>query len=326
MEHRSCMRTSGRVMRRVELPLVLRSAALVLLLASTWIVVGVSLTDADSAVVSAGRTGFTVVGLLALRASARVAGSTARGTRMGLDRRAEGGTVSWVQLSVLAASGVTIYTICSTLAIAFAGPVLPTLIIALTPAVVMVAEGILARTVPPSATIIGTAIAVTGALLYVMPRLHRSVGGDVALGLMFAVLAMSATAFYGVYFARVNREYRGALAARLFPIFALGAAPLVLWAGYSVIRGATMTWSTVGLLALLGTVVYVPVYLLQHRILLTAGASYAATLGLGVPPVVGIASGVMNLAPMPAPAQAAAIAFTIAGMYLVIRGRRRPAR
>ncbi|WIB13544.1 DMT family transporter [Curtobacterium sp. MCPF17_052] len=196
-----------------------------------------------------------------------------------------------MQLSVLAASGVTIYTICSTLAIAFAGPVLPTLIIALTPAVVMVAEGILARTVPPSATIIGTAIAVTGALLYVMPRLHRSVGGDVALGLMFAVLAMSATAFYGVYFARVNREYRGALAARLFPIFALGAAPLVLWAGYSVIRGATMTWSTVGLLALLGTVVYVPVYLLQHRILLTAGASYAATLGLGVPPVVGIASG-----------------------------------
>lgn len=307
----------GRTGRLGPLALLWRSVALVALLASTWLVVGAALGGADTAVVSAGRTVFTVIGLFVLTSI----GSRRRATTIGGSTRQSSRPYRRGQLVALAASGVTVYTVFSTLAIALAGPVLPTLVIALTPAVVLVAEAVLARTRPSAVTIGGTALAVLGAVVFIVPRLRGSIGHDVVLGALSAVVAMLSMAFYGIAFARVNRDHHGPMAPRILPVFALGSVPLVVWAVVAVASGSTLRWSTVGLLALLGIVIYVPVYLLQHRILVSAGATYASLLGLGVPPLVGVASAAVHLAAVPAPVQIAGMAATLVGTGVVI-GRR----
>ena len=312
----------GRDPRR-RLDLLWRSSALVVLLASTWLIVGASLHEASTAVVSAGRTVFTVGGLVALSGwlSARAATTAARTSAP--DVRSATDPYRWWQLVLLALSGVSAYTVFSTVAIGFAGPVLPTLVMALTPAAVLIAESVMARTAPPLSTCVGTVLAIGGALLYVLPRLGGTLGGDVVIGTVFALAAMGSMAFYGVFFARVNRRHVGPMAPRILPVFAVGSIPLVLWAATAIIGGERVSWNVVGMLAVLGVVVYVPVYLLQHRLILTAGASYAALLGLAVPPLVGVGSALLHLASVPVPAQFVGVLVTVVGMALVIR--RRPA-
>jgi drug/metabolite transporter (DMT)-like permease len=312
----------GRDPRR-RLDLLWRSSALVVLLASTWLIVGASLHEASTAVVSAGRTVFTVGGLVALTGwlSARAATTAARTPAP--DVRSATDPYRWWQLVLLALSGVSAYTVFSTVAIGFAGPVLPTLVMALTPAAVLIAESVMARTAPPLSTCVGTVLAIGGALLYVLPRLGGTLGGDVVIGTVFALAAMGSMAFYGVFFARVNRRHVGPMAPRILPVFAVGSIPLVLWAATAIIGGERVSWNVVGMLAVLGVVVYVPVYLLQHRLILTAGASYAALLGLAVPPLVGVGSALLHLASVPVPTQFVGVLVTVVGMALVIR--RRPA-
>lgn len=300
------------------------SAALIALLASTWLIVDASLHEASAAIVSVGRTGFTVLGLLALtwwmtrRAAPASAG---RRSAQPLAPR-----YRWWQLVLLALTGVTAYTVFSTVAINLAGPVLPTLVMLLTPAVVLVAEGALAHTRPPVSSIVGTAIAIAGAVLYVMPGLAGTLGRDVALGAVFAVAAMLSMAFYGLYFAQVNRNYRGAMVPRILPVFAVGTIPLAFWATADFMVGGTVGWSAIGMLALLGIVIYVPAYVLQHRILLARGPSYAALLGLAVPPLVGVSAPLLHLAGTPTLIQVTGMALTLLGMHLVIRRTLEPAR
>jgi len=298
--------------------LVAQSIALVLLLAATWLVVGASLEGTGAAVVSAGRTGFTVLGLFALTALLSVRGDGPHGGA------APARPYRWWQLALLAGTGVTAYTVASTVAIELAGPVLPTLVLALTPAVVLAAESAIARRRPAATALAGTALAVAGAVLYVLPRLGGTLGRDVALGTLSALAAMLSMAFYGVYFGRVNRGHRGAMAPRILPVFAVGTMPLAVWAAVALARGESVSVASIGLLAGLGIIIYVPVYLLQHRIIVTAGASYAALLGLATPPLVGVSSALLRLAPVPAPLQVAGIALTVLGMAVVLtRGRRR---
>ncbi|MFI6396049.1 DMT family transporter [Nonomuraea sp. NPDC050547] len=291
--------------------LIWQSAALVLLLASTWLVVEASLRDASTGIVSAGRTAFTVLGLVALTwwspASASPA-SPATGYR-------------WWQIGLLALTGVTAYTVLSTVAISLAGPALPALTLSLTPAVVLIAESVMLRTRPSPRTIAGTVIAVAGAVLYTVPRLAGSLGDDVALGALVALAAMFSMAFYGLYFSRTNRGYQGAMAPRILPIFAVGTIPLAAWAATDVAAGERVSWPVLGMLVLLGIVIYVPVYLLQHRILLTGGPSYSALLGLAVPPLVGVSSALLHLAGAPTSMQIASMGLTLAGMALVIRSK-----
>ncbi|WP_267422054.1 MULTISPECIES: DMT family transporter [unclassified Curtobacterium] len=309
---------------RHRLDLLWRSSALVLLLASTWLIVGAALHDASTAVVSAGRTVFTVGRLSALSwwTTARATSSAARTPAP--DVRSGSGPYRWWQLVLLALSGVSAYTVCSTVAIAFAGPVLPTLVLALTPATVLIAESVMTRAAPSLSTGIGTVLAIGGAVLYVLPRLDGTLGGDVLIGTVSALAAMGSMAFYGVFFARVNRGHVGPMAPRILPVFAVGSIPLVLWAATAVVGGDRVSWNVIGMLAVLGVVVYVPVYLLQHRLILTAGASWSALLGLAVPPLVGVGSALLHLAPVPMAVQLAGILVTVLGMALVIRVRRAP--
>ena len=303
-----------------RLGLIWRSSALVVLLASTWLIVGASLQGASTAVVSAGRTIFTVGGLLALSwwaANRSAVNVTANTHAPDSGRRKPTPYRRW-QLLLLAVSGVSAYTVFSTIAISFAGPVLPTLVLSLTPAVVLTTETLMTHTAPPMSTTIGTVLAICGAMLYVLPRLNGTLDGDVLIGTLFSLAAMGSMAFYGIYFARVNRHYHGPMAPRILPIFAIGSIPLVLWAVGAVVGGALVSWSAIGMLAVLGIAIYVPVYLLQHRILLTAGASYSALLGLAVPPLVGIGSALLHLAALPLPTQLIGILATALGMALVV--------
>ncbi|MEV4891434.1 DMT family transporter [Nonomuraea sp. NPDC055795] len=291
--------------------LIWQSAALVLLLASTWLVVEASLRDASTGIVSAGRTAFTVLGLVALTWWSPASASPAS--------RATG--YRWWQIGLLALTGVTAYTVLSTVAISLAGPALPALTLSLTPAVVLIAESVMLRTRPSPRTIAGTVIAVAGAVLYTVPRLAGSLGDDVALGALVALAAMFSMAFYGLYFSRTNRGYQGAMAPRILPIFAVGTIPLAAWAATDVAAGERVSWTVLGMLVLLGIVIYVPVYLLQHRILLTGGPSYSALLGLAVPPLVGVSSALSHLAGAPTSTQIAGMGLTLAGMALVIRSK-----
>ncbi|WP_406300797.1 DMT family transporter (plasmid) [Embleya sp. NBC_00888] len=300
------------------MPLVWQSAALVVLLASTWLIVGASLHNASTGIVSAGRTGFTVVGLLALSWRSMFTTSTATAEP---PVPTPAPRYRWWQVVILALTGVTAYTMFSTVAISLAGPALPALAMSLTPAVVLLAEGLVARAWPPARAITGTAIAVLGAVLYAIPRLAGTLGRDVALGSLVAVAAMLSMAFYGLYFARTNRGHQGAMAPRILPIFAVGTLPLAAWASTELTAGDAGGWRTTGMLALLGIVIYVPAYLLQHRILLVGGPSYSALLGLAVPPLVGISSAMLHLAGAPVPAQIAGMALTLVGMAIVVRGK-----
>lgn len=312
--------------RRHRLDLLWRSSALILLLTSTWLIVGASLQEASAAVVSAGRTVFTVGGLLTLTSWSTARAVSNKAQALAPELLPERTPYRPRQVLLLALSGVSAYTVFSTVAMGLAGPVLPTLVMSLTPAAVLITESLMTRTAPPVPTSIGTLLAISGALLYVLSRLGGTLGGDVLTGTLVALAAMGAMAFYGVYFARVNRTYHGPMAPRILPIFAIGSVPLTIWAATSIMGGEQLSWDVIGLLAVLGVVVYVPVYLLQHNIIVTVGASYSAMLGLAVPPLVGIGSALLHLAAAPMPLQLLGLSITILGMGLVIRRKLTPSK
>lgn len=294
--------------------LAVESAALVVLLAATWVIAGFALQGAGVGVVSAGRTLFAALGLLAVVAL----------TRSSTTRSAPRYTAG--QLAVLAVTGVAGYTMLSTLAIALAGPTIPSLILALSPVVVLLLESALSRARVHPLVLAATLVAVIGAVLYVAPRFGSGSGAGVAGGTLAAVGAMLSVSVYGLFFAHVNRGRSGPIAPRILPVFALGSVPLLVWAVVEVSLGGIIEPFSIALLALLGLGIYVPAYLVQHRIILVAGPSYAALLGLAVPPLVGVASAALGLGALPAPVQIIGIALTLMGMLVVIRMKFRRSR
>ncbi|MGO4490392.1 DMT family transporter [Microbacterium sp. 2RAF4] len=286
--------------------LVGESLGLVVLLAATWVIAGIALQGAGVGVVSAGRTAFAALGLLLVVAVARSSPRIALRYTAG-------------QLTVLAITGVAGYTVLSTLAIALAGPAIPSLVLALSPVVVLLLEHALARTRMHPLVLAATVVAMVGAVLYVAPRIGGGAEANVAGGVLAAVAAMLSMSVYGLLFAHVNRGRSGPIAPRILPIFALGSVPLVVWAVIEVSVGGSIEPLSIAVLAVLGLGIYVPAYLLQHRLILTAGPSYTALLGLAVPPLVGIASVLLGLAALPAPVQVVGIALTLIGMLVVIR-------
>lgn len=137
---------------------------------------------------------------------------------------------------------------------------------------------------------------------------------------------MVSMSVYGLLFAHVNRDRAGAVTARILPVFALGSVPLLVWAVIEVGLGGMIEPVSIAVLAVLGLGIYVPAYLVQHRIILTAGPSYVALLGLAVPPLVGIASVLLGLAAPPGAIQIFGVALTLAGLFVVIRMRFRRVR
>lgn len=304
--------------------LVGESLALVVLLAATWVIAGIALQGAGVGVVSAGRTGFAALGLLLLVLLSNPGGGGSAPPAQAEPPEPPAPLASvhrrpWWQVVVLSVTGVAGYTLLSTVAIALAGPTIPSLILALSPVVVLLLERALTKVRVRPVVLVATVVAIVGAVLYVVPRLAGAAGPSAAWGVLAAVGAMLSMAAYGLLFAHVNRGRRGPMAPRILPIFALGSAPLVLWAVVEVSVDEGVELVTIGVLALLGLGIYVPAYLVQHRIILSAGPSFAALLGLAVPPLVGVASTAVGLSPLPRPLQVAGIVLTLAGMLAVIR-------
>ncbi|MFB6608844.1 DMT family transporter [Agromyces sp. NPDC056379] len=300
----------------VNVRLALQSLVLVALLASTWVIVGFALVGAGAGVVSAGRTVFAAFGLFLLLLMSR-----RRPPKQADDQGPVGQPARYTawQLAALAGSGVAGYTLLSTVAINLAGPTLPSLVLSLSPALVLLLEAVLARVRPSIPTLIATTAAIVGTALYILPRLTEGAGPNVVVGVFAAIGAMFSMAAYSLYFAHVNRRYAGPMSPRILPIFALGSVPLVLSAGVEVAAGQTVSLSSMAMLAFVGIAIYVPAYLVQHRILLSAGAAYASLLGLAVPPLVGVASAALGLADAPGLLQTVGIALTLVGMVFVIR-------
>lgn len=287
--------------------LALESLVLVVLLAATWVIAGIALQGAGVGVVSAGRTAFAAFGLLAVMSLARSSSPRSAPRYTG-----------W-QVVILAVTGVAGYTMLSTLAIALAGPTIPSLVLALSPVVVLLLESALARTRVHPLVLAATLSAITGAALYVDPWVDGEAGASVVGGVLAALGAMLSVSVYGLLFAHVNRDHSGPVTPRILPVFALGSVPLLGWAVIEVSFGGSIAPVSIAVLALLGLGIYVPAYLVQHRIILAAGPSYAALLGLAVPPLVGIASAFLGLAALPGAVQVFGIALTLVGMAVVIR-------
>lgn len=306
------MSSAGGTRLRQE-SLLRESLLLVVLLAATWVIAGFALEGAGVGVVAAGRAGFAALGLFLLTLLSRRGGARSAPA----DRTPAARGYAWWQLGILSVTGVTGYTVLSTVAISLAGPAIPSLILALSPVVTLVAESLLNRVRVPLLVLASTTVAIVGAVLYVLPRL----GGSSVLGVLAAVGAMLSMAAYGLLFAHLNRGRHGPMAPRILPIFALGSVPLVLWAVVEVWSGGLFEPWVILVLAVLGLAVYVPAYLVQHRIIVTAGASHAALLGLAVPPVVGLTAAVVGLAALPEPLQVWGIVLTLAGTVVVIRSR-----
>lgn len=292
--------------------LAVDSVLLVLLLASTWILVALTLTGTSVAVASAGRTVFTVGGLALLSALVTRRQGAGTGGRVAVPRMRRGTTV------ILALTGVSAYTIFSTAAIHFAGAAVAALIMVGTPLTVMVVEAALDRRSPGVWFLAVALVAMAGAALYVIQKPPGENGESLGLGIAAGVAGMASMAWYGVHFARANAGYSGPMAPRILPIFGFGCLPLLVWAGADLLGGGTITPGALFSLVILGVVVYVPAYLLQHRILAAAGATYSALLGLAVPPVVGAAAALAGLGPWPSPGQWAATALTLSAVVLVV--------
>ncbi|MFF2493995.1 DMT family transporter [Agromyces sp. NPDC058064] len=286
------------------------------LLSSTWVIVGTALDGAGAGAVSAGRTVFSSFGLLALVLMSRKRQTTPSASRGVPDRPRR--YTAW-QLLVLAGTGVAGYTMLSTVAINLAGPMLPSLVLSLSPALVLVLEAATTRIRLNVRTLIATCGAVGGAVLYIVPRFNGAADANLAVGVLAACGAILSMAVYSIYFAHVHRHFEGALAPRILPIFALGSIPLMVWAWLDVAAGQKVEPSSIAMLAFLGVAVYVPAYLLQHRLLINAGAAFTSLLGLAVPPLVGVASAALGTAAAPGGLQIAGIGITLAGMVLVIR-------
>ncbi|PWH07498.1 hypothetical protein DEO23_02390 [Brachybacterium endophyticum] len=150
------------------------SLALVLLLASTWILVALALQDAPVALVSAGRSVFVVAGLGVL--SAFAAGAS-RSPGAADEARERTDPLSPRTVIALALTGVSGYTIASTAAIALAGPDMPALILTLGPAVVMALEASTGTVRAQRSEVVAILVAVVATALYVALRPAGGEGG-----------------------------------------------------------------------------------------------------------------------------------------------------
>ncbi|MFE5776125.1 hypothetical protein [Brachybacterium sp. NPDC056505] len=319
--------------REVGGALLLSALALVLLLASTWILVAIALQDAPVPLVSAGRSVFVVMGLGVLASLASRTGRT--GGEQG-PAASSADAVPAVPTApavpamparttvLLALTGVTGYTIASTAAIALAGPDMPALILTLGPAVVMAMEAASGPARAHRREVVATLAAVVATALYVAARPGgEGGGGHPFAGAVCAVAAMLLISWYGVAFSRTNRGFSGSMARRILPIHAIGVVPLMLWAAAAMLGGDRLTLRALLVLVVLGIVVYVPVYLLQHRIIVRAGATFNALLGLVVPIFVGVVSTLLGMTAPLGPLQWCAGLIALAAMGVVVISRAR---
>ena len=287
------------------------SAVFVCLLASTWIVSGLAVERAGPDVVAAGRSFFSGLGLclLALR------GRGALGRAVITVRQRP------VALGFAGLLGVSIYALASLRAIALVGISLPNLLLATTPCVSLLLGVLFYRKHAPRAAVVGVALATLGAAGYVLATFRVSAArpGTVWFGVAAGVIAVLAIAVYGQYYGRISAGHDP---LDLLPgIFLIGTVVVLVVLAVTGRLGAVLglSWPTVLLLFILGVIIYVPVYVLQHQLIHLRGAVYMASLSLVVPFLVRAAEMITGRAGLPGPIELLGLAVCVAGVALVVR-------
>jgi len=291
---------------------LLISAALAVLLALTWLVSDLAVGRADPAVVAAGRSGFSALGLCLL--AFRGKGALRRSIDQVRHRP--------VALGISGLLGVSVYALGSLTAIDLVGVTVPNLLLATTPCLSLLIGVAFFRKRTSLPAVLGVVAGSAGAALFVaasfalrsdLPR-SALVGGVVA-----AAVAVLAIAAYGQHYARLSRGHDP---LDLLPgIFGIGTLVVIV---FLVITGrlgglAALSWLDWGLLALLGVGIYVPVYVLQHQLIHLRGAVFKASISLVVPFLVRFAETTFLGAPLPTPPELLAMIVCVAGVALVIR-------
>ncbi len=306
--------------------LVVLTVALVLLLSLTWLAVRVALDGTSTAVVSAGRVGFTVVALWLLSACHARGDRRRAGAPEGVGPARPVGPLRPWQAAALSVAGVSGYTALSTVAVRVSGTLLPSLIVSTGPLWVLTLVCLRRRSAPGKVKALGTLLAVAGGALFLLAgsqgpqtqAVPNAPGATGALGALLAVGAVVLMSVYTVCFAALTRGYREPMAPVITPVYAWGLVPLAVWALVDLTRGARLTASAVAVLAALGLLVYLPAYIIQHRLLADVGAHPVSLMGLAVSPLVAVETAVLGLGGWPSLLQWLAVAVTLAGTAAVV--------
>ncbi|MGI8458851.1 MAG: EamA family transporter [Propionibacteriaceae bacterium] len=288
-----------------------RSAAFAVLLAATWIVSGIVVRRVGPDLTAAGRSLFSLLGLGLL--AARSPGTLRRSVAQ--MRRRPGA------LMLAGLLGVTVYAFASLRAIALVGVSLPNLLLAATPCVSLLLGVLVFGLQAPRAAVAGVLLAAVGAAAYVLGTFRVSAGdpGTLVVGTLVGLAAVLTIAVYGQYYGRISVGHEP---LDLLPgIF--GAGTVLLWL-LLVVTGRLsellgLTWSTVGLLMLLGVAIYVPVYVLQHQLIHDRGAVFMASISLVVPFLVRAGELALGTAGLPSPIELGGLVVCVAGVGLVVR-------
>lgn len=288
------------------------SVAFTLLLVLTWVVSDLAVRRVGPDVTAAGRSFFSTVGLCLL--VARGKGAARRSVAM--IRNHPGSLV------VSGLLGVALYALSSLQSIALVGISIPNLLLATSPCVSMVIGVIWFGKTGSRAAFVGVVVATAGAVIYVLSSF--TLGGDVSTPVLLAgvgtgVVAVLAIAVYGQHYARISRGHDP---LDLLPgIFGSGTvAVLVFLAVTGRLRAvASIDLTGLGLLVLLGVVVYVPVYVLQHQLIHARGAVFMASISLGTPFLVRAAEIIFLHGRGLDVGSVVGMVVCVAGVFLVIR-------
>ncbi len=284
---------------------------LVALLAATWVLSAVVVADNRPEAVAAGRSLFSLLGLILV--AGRSPSALKRSMKSLVARPAA--------LLLAGVLGVAIYSLFSLWAIAGVGVSVTNLIVATAPALTLTFGALFFRERYPRTAVLAVVVAVMGAVIYTLSSVQAenrpfivSVGGVAA-----AIVAVCSAAFYGHYYARLAEGQRSG--DLLLGVFLFGTVVLLAVmcltgsiGGLAELRPLDWLW-----LFVLGVVVYVPVYILQHRLIHERGAVFTATLSLAVPAVVRAADVVLFGRPFPAGLEALGLLVSLCGMVFVLR-------
>lgn len=297
--------------QRSVLSTVGMSTALILLLSATWILSSELVAHHPSSAVAAGRSLLSCVGLLAigLRRPRRLGRPFAAIRRRPL------------ALMISGLLGVTVYSAASLHALALLGAPVTNLIIAMTPCVTLAAGRVLLGKQYDRMTVLAVALTIAGATAYASSSLTSArIAPEVAgWGLSAAVIALLTASAYGLQYGHMARDEESD--DLLFGVFLFGTVGLIVVQCASEGTGDLLAFGAGewALLAILGIGIYVPAYVIQHRLIQRHGAVFTATLSLAVPIIVRAESVALGRAQLPTFIELVGAVGCLIGVGIVVR-------
>lgn len=288
------------------------TAAFALLLALTWIFSDLAVRRSSPDVVAAGRSFFSALGICLL--ATRSPGAFRRAVGQIRDRPAA--------LALSGLLGVAAYAFFSLQGIDLLGVSVPNLLLATTPCLSMAFGALFFGLRSPRIAIVGVLVATIGAAAYVLGslRLEGSLSATTTWwGIGASLVAVLAISLYGQHYGRLAKGHDP---LDLLPgIFGIGTLTLLVLLLITGRLGAILSLDlvTLGLLVVLGVVIYVPVYVIQHTLIHRQGAVYMASVSLVVPFIVRALDMIFFDAPAPVLLETVGMLVCLAGVLVVVR-------